>query len=168
MNRNGLLAGVSLILTACSSDPVQQPTPPPATIVELQIEAAANVNADSYGNAAPVMLRIYELREISNFNSADFFALFDDEQATLASDLVHKQEFLLKPGSSRKLILKPDENVHNLGFLAAFRQLDTAQWRRNVDIVAHTSQSYKVTLKDTRLTVESVTTGKDTSGASPD
>jgi len=37
------------------------------------------------------------------FANADFFAIFEKDQATLAADLVHKQEILLKPGETKNL-----------------------------------------------------------------
>lgn len=155
MMRVFLLALFNLILFGCAGEPpVQAPPPVPPTVVNLQIESAADVNSGDDGEAAPVMLRIYELREQSNFNSADFFALFDKEQATLGGDLARKQELLLKPGDSKKLVLQPGDDVRALGFFAAFRQLDTAQWRANVELVPHQTQVLTVRLTTNQLTVK--------------
>lgn len=144
-----------MLLPACSSDPVQPPPPPP-TVVELQIEAGADVNADNAGNGAPIMLRLYELRESDSFNTADFFALFDQEQVTLSADLARKQQFLLKPGETKKLSLQPDDDVHSLGFFAAFRQLDSAQWRGLAEVTIHQTQGYKILLNANRLNIEKI------------
>lgn len=146
---------LSLMMFGCASTPEPEPPPPP-TVVNLQIESAAVINPDSSGNASPVMLRIYELRETSGFESADFFALFDREQATLAADLVRKQELLLKPGESKTLTIKPDDDVRAVGFFAAFRQLDTAQWRAVAPVTAHETRSFSVKLETNRLTVQPV------------
>ncbi len=148
--------GLSVILLGCASDPPAPPPPPEPTIVNLQIETDKSLNADSNGNGSPVMLRIYELREAGNFNSADFFALFENEQATLAADLAHKQELLLQPGASKKLTLKPDDEVTTLGLFAAFRQVDTAQWRQGAELKAHQTQTINVKLNNNQLTVEPV------------
>ena len=149
----------SFLLFGCASDapppPAPEPPPPP-TIVNLLIESATDVNPDNSNKAAPVMLRIYELREQSNFNAADFFDLYDKEQAALAGDLVHKQELLLKPGISKKLVLQPDADVHTIGFFAAFRQLDTAQWRAKVDVAPHETKTWAIKLNANQLIVEPV------------
>lgn len=142
-----------LMLSGCASAPTPEPPPPP-TIVNLQIETAADINPDASGKPSPVMLRIYELREVSAFNAADFFALFDKEQATLAADLVHKQEMLIKPGETKSLTMQPGADVRNVGFFAAFRQLDTAQWRAIAPVNAHQTASYSVKIKATQLSVE--------------
>jgi len=116
--------------------------------------ASENLNADSNGNGAPVMMRIYELSGSSNFNATDFFAMFNDDSAALGADLERKQDFLLRPGETKKLTIKPGDEVSALGFFAAFRQLDTARWRAIVPVQSHQTQSYTVKLIDNQLTVE--------------
>lgn len=142
------------LLHGCASDPLPPEPPPPPTVINLQIEAGGDINPDIDGRGSPVMLRIYELKEVSVFNSADFFALFDKEQATLSSDLVRKQEFLLKPGETKALILEPGTDVKNIGFFAAFRQLDTAQWRALAPVKPHQTISFKLKIKASELSVE--------------
>lgn len=149
-----LWAGLSTILLGCASDPPADPPPPEPTIVNLQIDAGADLNADSQGKGAPVMLRVYELREPGNFNAADFFAVFNNEQTTLAADLARKQEMLLQPGASKKLTLKPEDAVTSIGFFAAFRQVDSAQWRASTDIKAHQTQTIHLKIKNNQLTIE--------------
>lgn len=149
-----LLSFVALnILLGCASEPPVEPPPPP-TIVNLEIVASDDLNADSNGNGAPVMMRIYELSGASNFNATDFFALFNDDSAALGADLERKQDFLLKPGETKKLSIKPDNEVSSLGFFAAFRQLDTARWRAIVSVQPHQTQNYLIKLVDNQLTVE--------------
>ena len=107
----------------------EPPPPPPPTRVELKIEAAKNANPNAEGIGSPTLLRVYELRNLANFNNADFFALYEKDQSTLASDLVVKQEFLLKPGEQRELAFDTDKDTQFIALFAAFRKLDDAQWR---------------------------------------
>lgn len=144
----------SLLLAGCAGDPPAQAVAPAPTVVHLRIVSAGDSNPDSAGNAAPLMLRIYELREQSSFNAADFFTLFDKDQATLAADLQRRQELLLKPGDSRTLTLQPADEVRTLGFFGAFRQLDTAQWRATADLLPHQTQQLTIKVNANRLTVE--------------
>lgn len=154
MKRYISLVLLNAVLLGCASEPPVQPPPPPPTIVNLQIETSADLNADINGNGAPLMLRIYELREQSNFNSADFFALFNNEKATLAADLVRKQELLLQPGETKSLSLSPDNDVQSIGFFAGFRQLDTAQWRAVAGVKEHQTQTVQIKLKNNQLAVD--------------
>ena len=153
MTRYTLLFFPLLVLLGCASEAPVQPPPPPPTVVNLQIETAADLNADNNGNGAPVMLRIYELREQSAFNAADFFALFNDDKATLAADLQRKQEMLLQPGETKTLTLNPEADVQSLGFFAAFRQLDTAQWRASTGLKWHQTQEITLKLSNNQISV---------------
>jgi type VI secretion system protein VasD len=83
----GLIAGASL--TACAA------TGPGDTIVQLTLTAAQDANG-----GAPVQAKVYYLAETSSFASADFFAVFDDPQATLGSDLIDVKTYQLTPGQS--------------------------------------------------------------------
>lgn len=157
MTRHSLsLILAQVLLLSCSSAPPEPtpPPPPPPTIVNLEIKSAADVNPDTGGTASPVMFRIYELRETSGFTSADFFSLFDKDQATLLSDAVRKQELLIKPNDSKTLSIQPDPATRALGFFVAFRQLDTAQWRALMPITAQQTQSAVINLKGNQLVLE--------------
>jgi type VI secretion system protein VasD len=136
----------------CASAP-PEPTPIPPTQINLQLISQANTNPDASNNPSPVLLRIYELKEQSNFMNADFFALFDKEQATLAADLVHKQEILLTPGQNSALQIDPDASTKLLGFFAAFRNLDNAQWRSVTPLNLHNINDITLTASGNTLVV---------------
>jgi type VI secretion system protein VasD len=154
MKRYLSLFFLAVFLLGCAGDPPVEEPPLPPTLVDLQINPAADLNADINGNGAPLMLRIYELREPSNFTSSDFFALFNDDKATLGADLARKQEWLLQPGEAKKLNIKPDDDVRALGLFAGFRQLDTAQWRAVAEFKAHQTTTLVVTIKNNQMTLE--------------
>ncbi|MDD2762329.1 MAG: type VI secretion system lipoprotein TssJ [Methylomonas sp.] len=143
------------ILLGCAAEPPAPAPPPPPTVVNIGIEPGSNLNADINGNGAPVMLRIYELTEQSNFNSADFFALFDNDEAVLAATLVRKHQLLLQPGESKSITLNPEQRASSLGFFAAFRQVDNARWRTLASIKPHQTQNLKLRLENNQLTLES-------------
>ncbi|MEI8574468.1 type VI secretion system lipoprotein TssJ [Methylomonas sp. LW13] len=145
------------LLAACAEVP-EQPAPPPPTVVELTLNSTASINPDADGKASPVVLRIYELREKSGFNGADFFAIFDKEQATLASDLVRKQELVIKPGENKSLRIEPAADTRVLGFFAAFRKLDNAGWRTLTELKAHQNNAVLLKLDANSLTVTNTPT----------
>ncbi len=147
---------LGFLVAGCASEPELPPPPPPPAIVNLQIQVTEHVNVDANGNGAPVMLREYELREATGFNAADFFALYDNEQVTLSAELARKQNLLLKPGETKSLTLKPDDDVSSIGFFAAFRQLDTARWRAEVEVLPHQAQTYRLTLDGNQMRVEPI------------
>ena len=120
----GLLLGVAL-LAGCASTPPK----PVVTRVLLTLMAGADVNPDVHGRASPVTVRIYALKTTNAFESADFFSLFDKDQVTLGTELVQREEVLLRPEESRtvEMTLAPDAKA--IAMMAAFRDLDRARWR---------------------------------------
>ena len=99
------------------------------TKVDMRIVAGGDVNPDDNGRPSPVVVRVVELKSPSVFESAEFFALYQNEAQTLGSDLVATEEFELKPGDVQdlKFAFKPESNY--VGVLAAYRQLEKANWR---------------------------------------
>lgn len=147
----------SLTLLACADTP-EQPAPLPPTLVDLQINGGSMINPDADGKPSPVVLRIYELREQSGFLGADFFALFEKEQATLAAELVRKQELWIKPGENKTLRLEPDADTRMLGFFAAFRNLDNAGWRSLATLTAHQNNAVVLKVDGNVLTASNTAT----------
>jgi type VI secretion system protein VasD len=145
------------LLASCAETP-EQPAPPPPTVVELTLNSSASINPDADGKASPVVFRIYELREQSGFTGADFFAIFDKEQATLAADLVRKQELVIKPGEHKTLRIEPAADTRVLGFFAAFRKLDNAGWRTFTELKAHQNNAVLLKLDANSLTVTNTPT----------
>lgn len=148
---------LAFFLLACADTP-EQPAPPPPTLIDLQINSGKLLNPDADGKASPVVLRIYELREQTGFVGADFFALFDKEQTTLAADLVRKQELVIRPGETKTLKIEPDSDTRMLGFFAAFRKLDNAGWRSLAVLSAHQNNVVVLKLDGTALTASTSAT----------
>jgi type VI secretion system protein VasD len=154
---------VCLVLVSCGlfapkpppPAPVQQaPQPPPPTQATLKIEAAGDINANAAGQASPLLVRVYELKGLANFNGADFFALYEKDAQVLGPELARKQEFVLKPGESRVLAVQPAPETQFIALFAAFRRLDAARWRVAVPLQPHRSQSLEARIQGSQLSLE--------------
>lgn len=125
-----LVAAVAILAAGCASKP-----PPvieiPTTEVQLQgqLAAAVDVNSNATGQAAPVLVRVYELASDDVFNNTDFFALFDHEQAVLGAALVRTRDFMLAPGQIVDISGQVDPRTQFIGVIAALKQLDGTLWR---------------------------------------
>ena len=117
-----LLASCAWLL-ACSSAP---PKPQP---IKLNIVVSADVNPDSQNRPAPIVVRVYQLKDDAAFKDADFFALYDKEQATLAAALVSREEYELAPGEHRTVDFLLPHDTRYVGVAAAYRDIRNAQWR---------------------------------------
>ncbi len=124
MKTNWLIGILTLsILTGCSLF-----TPIPDS-PQLSLTTGPGLNPDIENRSSPVVLRIYELTDVANFEQKEFFDIYDNDKTSLADTLVRKRELELNPNESRTLTLAVDEKTRYLGLLAAFRQLDDAKWR---------------------------------------
>jgi type VI secretion system protein VasD len=113
----------ALFVAGCGSAPAK-----PAA-AKAKITASADVNPNSEGRASPIHVRIFQLKEDGAFMGADYWALSDKEQDTLAGALVQRLEFDLSPGESREFELKISPDARVLGLMAEYNDYRNAQWR---------------------------------------
>ena len=150
----GLTAFAAISLVGCMAAKEEPPPPPlPPTKVELHVEAAQDVNANAQGKGSPVLLRIYELKGVTGFNAADYFALYDKDQTALGADLGRKQEIMLRPGEKQTLLLQPEPGVGFFAAYAGFRNLDSARWRVSAPIPPHATSVFELKLAGSQLTL---------------
>ncbi len=95
--RAGGVAGALLLAGACSSAPPVKEM----TGLELIIEVDGKVNPDDMNRAAPIEVRVYELKSSVAFEAADFYALQNDAKNTLSGDVLATDEFVLRPVQAR-------------------------------------------------------------------
>jgi type VI secretion system protein VasD len=117
---------LALTLAACTS---YEPKPKEPLQLDLTIRAAPDANPDDQGRAAPIFVRIYELKTDGAFNAADFYSLQDKDKTVLADDLVKRDQFQLRPGEHVRVTRTANPASKTLGILAAYRDLPHAVWR---------------------------------------
>jgi len=122
---SALTLAAALLIASCAS---HAPPPKPAP-ARLTAAAQADVNPDDTGRPSPIVLRIYQLKDDAAFKDADFFAIFDKEQATLAASLIDRKEFVLAPGDSHTIEFPVSGEARFLAALAAFRDIRNSEWR---------------------------------------
>jgi len=115
-----------LVLTGCSSTPK-----PPIAQISLNVQEDINfyrVEAN-VAEARPVVIRLYELTSLAAFNSTDFLSIFNDFQSALGNELLFSEEFRLVPGMRQKFKRPLNLDTRYIGVVAAFRDLENAQWK---------------------------------------
>jgi type VI secretion system protein VasD len=118
-----ILVAALAAVSGCSSGP-PKPTPVKAALI-----TATDVNPDIEGHPAPIVVRVYELKDESAFNNADYFRLIDREQEVLGSSLAGREEYELQPGESRTWDMKVPGEARFLGVTAGFRDLANSHWK---------------------------------------
>jgi type VI secretion system protein VasD len=96
--------------------------------------SSINANPDARNRPSPVVVRVFELKSLAAFSSADFFSLWDRDKETLGSELVSREEYTLLPGDTRLQDCKLQVDAQYVGVIAAFRDLEHSQWRATLEI----------------------------------
>ena len=134
-------APTPLTITAPPEAPVKAP---------MVISVSADTNPDATGRPSPVVLRIYQLRTDAAFNSAEYFALYDDEKKVLGSERISGDEFVLAPAERRTIEISVAPEARFVGAVAAFRDIRNAQWRA---VVPASRKGLTVTVEKARVTL---------------
>ena len=149
-------AGLLAALAGCAAPP----PPLPPTAVAVSLTASADVNAAAGGPGAPVQIRIYQLGSTSSFGNAEFFQLFNQDQATLGPDLIKRDDIILAPGQTTSTTLSPTDPVKAIGVFAAYRNFQQATWRATAPVVAHQTTTLSVAAGHDGITVTASPAGK--------
>lgn len=104
------------------------------TQLDLRIEAADDLNPDEKSRGAPILVRIYELKNDSTFNGADFFSLHDNDRATLGADVLARDELILRPGDVKTIRRKLNPETLSIGVWAGYRVPSVSRWRETIKL----------------------------------
>ena len=151
-------AAVLAVLWGCAGKPpppvpVAKPDKPPPELF-VEVITAPDVNRDPSGRALPIVVRLYELRTEGAFGAADFFGLYDKEAATLGPSLIAREEVTLAPGQRRIVTRMQSPEAKQLGVLAAFRDIDRADWRALVGLTPDQDNTIQVRVGATAVTAQ--------------
>ncbi|MCG5499367.1 type VI secretion system lipoprotein TssJ [Ectothiorhodospira lacustris] len=127
--------------------------------VRLDLHATPLINPSEEGQALPVVVRVYQLKDPRGFQESPFEDLWKQDLESLGADALGRQELVMQPGSSRELALKRLPGATHLGILAIFRDPASPAWR---DIRAlpggrlgrHMDQRLSVSLHGSRILIE--------------
>lgn len=123
-----LTALAALPLADCAS------MAPKTTPLKFFISIDKGVNPDEQGNPYPIVIRIYELKNSTQFSQLSYFELTDADVTKLGADLVGKREVEMKPGDTQSFDRETPIETHYIGVIAGFRNIDNAQWRTVAEI----------------------------------
>ncbi len=123
------------------------------TKIDSEIVASRYINPDDSGRPSPLVVRIYELKSDEIFNKADFYMLYDDDEATLGGDLLARKEYKLSPGEARKIIYKVNDQARYLGVIAAYRNINQARWRTSSKLKLNRRNSSIIQIEELTISI---------------
>jgi type VI secretion system protein VasD len=145
------VGGLLLLMEACAAKP--PPPPPPPTVIKGALEASSTVNLDIRGRASPIVVKLFELKTVGIFESADFFALFEREREALGAELVGREEFQLLPGERQPFRRQLQPDTRYLGVVAAYRELERTRWRASMPVPLNQTTSITVQLEGSGVAI---------------
>jgi len=123
------------------------------TAISVDIIATSNLNPDVNSRPSPVVVRLYQLKTPGKFEAADFNSLYNNDAATLGSDLVKREEYILRPGELQQYKNEPSDEARYLGVVAAFRNIDSAGWKSQIIIPQGQRSEIKVLLESLNVAI---------------
>ena len=152
--RNLLIITLALVLSGCTMwDQFKESTgiTPETSSIELIITADSILNVREGGQSSPVILRIHELNSPVLFRNLDFFALFENDKASLGDEYIKRYEYQIQPGDVIHETLVLDPETRAIGFSVAFRDINGSSWRK-VELIEEKSEYFlKLNLKESEL-----------------
>ena len=118
-----MLLAVALLLIGCAG------APPKDIVLKGDLIASMDINPNRDGRASPVTILIYHLKSSDAFLAKDFFNLYKSDSGALADDLIQRIDMQIQPGQQLPIASEFDPETTHIGVLAAFRDIDNADWR---------------------------------------
>ena len=117
------IVAIGVLLGACAGGP------PKDVVVNGDIIASESINPNRDGRASPVTVVVFHLKSADAFMSQDFFNLYDKNTGVIDADLIQRIDMQVQPGQTLPMASEFDPETTHIGVLAAFRDIDNAEWR---------------------------------------
>jgi type VI secretion system protein VasD len=140
---------LALTLGSCSTSP----PPPKPSIFQVNLAVTQNVNPDARGRASPVVARLFELKSLALFQSADFFSLFERDKESLGNDLVAKEELVLQPGDTRRFKRELHPDTRFVAVVAAYRDIERSRWRASISVPLHQTTPVTISVRERDISI---------------
>lgn len=100
----------------------------------FDVDSANYLNPDINGDASPVLVTVYQLKNGYAFQQADYESLTDNAAKTLGDDIIDKNSFEVQPSSKFTTSEKVYPNTKFIGVVAAYRDPNSVSWHKVVQL----------------------------------
>lgn len=118
---------------------------------ELTLAATSDVNPNREGRASPVAVRVYQLTDRTTLDTLDFDGAFSNAEELLGGELKGAEEFMLRPGESKRHEMELASGSKHIAVVAAYRDIDGARWKLVYDVNPNWYSDHRVTLTNDGL-----------------
>lgn len=143
---------IMLMLSGCMTKEI------PPTYLTTMFQASYELNPNSDGKPSPIIVRLYELKKEALFQDSDFFDLYDNDLKILAADLISRNELEFRPGEDRTIKYELDPATRFIALIAAYRDLDGAEWRVSTKVAQQMTNTFIINLERAKITLSGTST----------
>ena len=132
----GAVAKVALEASGLTKPELPESQKPPRKVA-MSIAAGKNLNADVRGQPLAAVVRIYKLKDTTNFYQAPFdaFVAAGRDKTVLGEDLVESREITLIPGRDFNWTEAVPRTASAIGVVVLFHSPSSQRWRFAFDAV---------------------------------
>jgi len=113
-----ILIAITVFLSACGG-----PT------IRMGISSSPDLNPNRKQSPLSVVVRIYQLRDISSFESTTFNEIWKNDLNALTGTVLTRKEIVIHPGVNTEIIFDRHEKAKYIGVAAIFRNPRDRKWR---------------------------------------
>lgn len=123
------LIALTSLMIGCSSS---QPEP---VKVNLMIKASDNINPSQLSDANPVVMRLYQLSALEDFDSAQVLDLYQQDTKVLAKTLIQKHKLnSVLPNEQKTIVITLQPTTKFLAVFAQFSDYSQAKTKASVNV----------------------------------
>lgn len=126
------LAGVG-----CGSSPREIVQPADCVLrqqIQLVVQAADRVNMDDRGRSLPTVVRIYQLKELTRMENAEFEEVWQRGEEILGPDFVQMDEVVVYPQQRLERAFERKADARYIVGVAWFRRPQGVSWRSEFEL----------------------------------
>lgn len=114
--------------------------------LNIQYNASAQLNPDINGEASPIVVTMYQLKSLEDFNENDYFALTNNVKNVLGNNLISQYEIEIRPDQKLKISKEIGKETKFIGFIASYRNINNAVWKNVVSLDSVKGKKISITL----------------------
>ena len=112
------IASVCALLAACGGP-----------VVDVSLSSNATLNMNHENKPLPVVVRIYQLSEKSQFENANFSDIWKNDMSVLGDSLLTSKEVIINPSDQERIEVDKHDQAKYVGVVAIFRNPVEKKWR---------------------------------------
>lgn len=112
--------------------------------MSMAVQSVDYLNPNEHNLPEPVTLTIFELKLPNKFKQANYNALIFNSMPTLGSDLIDKENIIIRPGEQKHYAMNLSDDVKYIGFIAGYRSINQSTWKKVIAVPVVKSKKFNI------------------------